>query len=98
MEPVTDTIKNTSENLIKTITETCNQNNNALEQLNKKLLELMIDKGMIAPFLASSLVNLFKPESESQFRLIKDHNSVRMNEFLINTSVPVTLYSNMLNF
>ena len=53
---------------------------------------------MIAPFLASSLVNLFKPESVSQFRLIKDHNSVRMNEFLTNTSVPITLYSKMLTF
>ena len=58
----------------------------------------MNDKGMTAPYLVSSLVNLFKPENKSQFRLIKDLNSTEMNNFLINTSVPVTLYSNMLTF
>ena len=31
----------------------------------------MIDKGMIAPSLASSLVNPFKLENKSQFRLKK---------------------------
>ena len=53
---------------------------------------------MIAPNLASSLVNLFNSESKSQFRLIKDINSTKMNDFLIHTSVPVTLYSNRLTF
>ena len=43
----------------------------------------MNDKGMIAPYLASSLVNLFKPENKSQFRLRKDVNSTKMNDFLI---------------
>ena len=58
----------------------------------------MIDKDMIAPFLASSLANLFEPENRSQFKLIKDQNSIRMNEILMNKSIPVTLYSNMLTF
>ena len=53
---------------------------------------------MIAPYLASSLPNLFKPENKRQFRLIKDLNSVRMNEFSIHGSMPVTLCSNMLTF
>ena len=53
-KPLTDTIKNTSENLTKTITETYINNNKAIENLNKKFLELMIDKGMTAPYLASS--------------------------------------------
>ena len=53
---------------------------------------------MIAPYLASSLLNLFKPENKSQFRLIKDHNSFGMNLFLMNGSIPVTLYSDMLTF
>ena len=51
---------------------------------------------MILSFLASSLVILFKPENKSQFRLIKDLSLTGMNDFLINTSVPVTLYSIML--
>ena len=97
-EHLTDTIKNTSENLTKTITETSINNNKALENLNEKVLELMNDKVMIAPYLASSLVNLFKPENKSQFRLTKDLNSIGMIDFLINTSIPVTLYSNMLTF
>ena len=70
-EPVTNTIKNTSENIAKTITETSINNNKAIENSNKKVLELMNDKGMIAPYLASSLVKLFKPENKSQFKLKK---------------------------
>ena len=58
----------------------------------------MNDKGMIAPYLASSLVNLFKPENKSQFKLTKDLSSTKMNDFKINESIPVTLYSNMLTF
>ena len=38
---------------------------------------------MIAPFLTTSLVNLFRLENTSQIKLIKDHNSNRMNAFLI---------------
>ena len=53
---------------------------------------------MIAPYLASSLVNLFKPENRSQFRFKKDLNSTKMNDFLINGGIPVTLVSNMLIF
>ena len=58
----------------------------------------MNDNGMIAPYLSSSLFNLFKPENKSQFRLTKDHNSIRMNDFKINGGIPVNLYSNMLTF
>ena len=96
-EPLTDTIKNTSENITKTITDTSIKNTKAISDLNEKVLELMNEKGLIAPYLASSLVNLFKPENESQFRLKKDLNSTRMNDFLIN-GIPVTLYSNMSTF
>ena len=53
---------------------------------------------MIAPYFTFSLVHLFKPEIKRQFRLIKDFNSTKMNGFLRNTSIPVTLYSNMLIF
>ena len=58
----------------------------------------MNDKGLIAPYLASSLVNLFKSENKSQFRLTKDLNSTKMIDFLINGGIPVTLFSNMLAF
>ena len=58
----------------------------------------MNDKGVIAPYLAFSLVNPFKPENKSQFISIKDQNSIGMNDFLINGGIPVTLYSNVLTF
>ena len=64
-----------------------------MENLNGKVLEFMNDKVMIAPYLASSLVNLLKPENKSQLKLIKDQNSLRMNNFLITTSIPITLFS-----
>ena len=97
-EPVTKSLENTSENITKTITESSINNNKAISDLNEKVLELMNDKGMIAPYLASSLVNLFKPENKSQFRLRKDPNSTRMNDFLIHGIIPVTPFSNMKTF
>ena len=95
---MTDAIKNTSENITKTLTENSINNNKAIENLNEKILELMNDKGLITPTLASSLVNLFKPENKSQFRLKKDLISTKMNHFMINGGIPVTLVSNMLIF
>ena len=53
---------------------------------------------MIAPYLATSLVNLFKPENKSQIRLRKDLNSTKMNGFLIHGNISVSLYSNMITF
>ena len=97
-EPMTDAIRNTSESVTKTITENSIKNNKTIDNLNEKILEFMNDKGMIAPYLASSLVNLFKPENISEFRLKKYLNSTKMNEFLINKGIPVTLFSNMLTF
>ena len=58
----------------------------------------MDEKGMIAPYLASSLVNLFKPENKSQFRSRKDVNSTKLKEFLIHGNIPVSLHSNMITF
>ena len=97
-KPMTDAIKNTSENITITLTENSININKAIENLNEKNLELMNDKGMISSYLASSLVILFKPENKSQFRIKKDLNSTKMNDFLINGGIPVTLFSNMLIF
>ena len=95
---MTDAIKDTSENLTKTITENSIDNNKAIENLNERILELMNDKGLIAPYFASSLVNLFKPENKVQKRLKKDLNSTKLNVFLINEGKPVTLFSEMITF
>ena len=97
-EPITKSLENTSENITETITESSIENNKALSDLNEKFLELMDEKGLIAPYLASSLVNLFKSENKSQFRLKKDQNSTKINDFLMHGGIPVTLFSNIINF
>ena len=97
-EPLTDTLKKTSENITKTIPENSINNNKAIENLNEKILELMNDKGLIAPYLTTSLVEVFKKDNKSQFRLRKDPNSTKMNDFLIHGTIPVTIFSNMITF
>ena len=47
-EPIIDTMKNTSENIAETLTESSIKNNQALEILNNKLLEIMNDGGILA--------------------------------------------------
>ena len=64
----------------------------------KKILELLNDKGMIAPYLTTSLVEVCKKDKKSQFRLRKDPNSTKMNDFLIHGTIPVTIFSNMITF
>ena len=97
-EPLTDTLKKTSENITKSITENSIKNNKAIENLNDKILELMNDKGKIAPFLASSLVEVFKSDNKSQFRLREDPDSTEINDFLIHGNIPVTIFSKMITF
>ena len=65
---MTDTIKDISENITKTMTETCDKNNTAISHLNENVLELMKDKGMIAPYLTSSLVNLLDLKTTVNFK------------------------------
>ena len=97
-EPVTKSLEKTSQDITKTISETSNKSNQAISDLSEKVLELMINKGMIALYLALSLVDLLKPENKSQFKIIKDQISLRLKVFLVNTSIPFTLYSNILTF
>ena len=97
-EPLTKSLENTSQDITKTITESSIKNNQVIENLNEKVLELMNDKGLIAPYLASPLVEVFKSDYKSQFRLRKDPDSTKMNDFLIHGKIPVTIFSNMINF
>ena len=97
-EPVTKSLENTSEILTKAITESSEENNLALENLNNKLLEIMNDRGILATYLMSPLSKITNPENKSQFRLEKDHNSNRKNDLLMKNKIPITLYGNMLTF
>ena len=94
-EPLTDTIKNTSENITKTITETSITNNKAIENSNNKLLEIMNDRGILASYLRgilasylmSPLSKITNPENTTQFKLVKDHNSNRVNDLLMKNKI-----------
>ena len=52
-EPVTDTIKNTADVLTNTMMLISKENNEALESLNNKLLEILNDRSIIQPYLIS---------------------------------------------
>ena len=46
----------------------------------------------------SPLSRITNPDNISQFRLVKDHNSNRVNDLLMKNKIPITLYGNMLTF
>ena len=97
-EPVTKSLENTSQGITRTITETSVKNNQAIENLDNKLLEIMNDRGIIASYLLSPLAKFFNPENTTQFKSVKDSSSNRVNDLKINNSIPITLYNNILTF
>ena len=82
-EPVTKSLENTSQDITKTITETSIKNNQAIENVNNKLLEIMNDRGILASYLMSPLSEITNPEKSSQFKLVKDPSSNRVNDLKI---------------
>ena len=97
-EPVTETIKDVSEDVTKTMMISSKENNQALENLNNKLLEIMNDRGILATYLMSPLSKITNPELSSQFKLVKDSNSNKVNDLKINKTIPITLHDNLLTF
>ena len=97
-EPVTKSLEKSSQDITKTITESSKENNLALENLNNKLLEIMNDRGIIASYLISPLSKITNPDDTSQFKLVKDSSSNRVNDLKIHNSIPNTLHDNFLTF
>ena len=97
-EPVTKSLENTSEKLTNATTDSSIKNNQAIENVNNKLLEIMNDRGILATYLMSPLSKITNPENKSQFKLLKDHNSNRVNDLLMKNKIPITLYGSMLTF
>ena len=97
-EPVTKSIKDVSEEVTKTMTENSIKNNQALENLYNKLLEIMNDRGILASYLMTLLSKITNLEKTSQFRLVKDSNSNRVNDLKINKTISITLHDNLLTF
>ena len=97
-EPVTKSLENTSQDITKTITETSIKNNQAIDNLNNKLLEIMNYRGILASYLMSLLSKITNPENTTQFKIVKDSSSNRVNDLKIHNSIPIALYVNILNF
>ena len=98
IKPVTKPNKDLSETVTKTKTETSNIYNKALENINNKLLELMNDRGVIASLLIFFSSKITNPEKHTQFRLVNDSSSSRVNDLSIHNTIPITLYNNLLTF
>ena len=97
-EPITNTIKDVSEDVTRTKIENSKENNKAPKCLNNKLLEIMSDRGMIASYLLSPLSKITNLETTTQFKLGKDHNSNRINDLLTHNRIPVALQNNLFTF
>ena len=97
-EPVTKSLEKISQDIAKTITESSIKNNQAIENLNNKLLEIMNDRGILASYLMTPLSKITNPENASQLKFVKDSSSNRVNDLLIYNTIPITLYNNLLTF
>ena len=97
-EPVTKSIKDVSEEVTKTMTENSIKNNQTIENLNNKLLEIMNDTGISATYLMSPLSKIPNLENSSQFKPVEDSNSNRVNDLKLNRTIPITLYNSLLTF
>ena len=98
VEPVTESLESTSQDITKTKTETSIKNNQAIENLNNKLLEIMNDRGKITSYLLFPLSKITNLENTSQFKLIKNSTSNRVNDLKINKTIPFILHDNLLTF
>ena len=96
--PVTDTIKNTSGSLTKNLSESFIKNNQALGNLNNKLVEIMNDRALFATYLMCSLSKITNLEGSIQFKSMKVSSSSRVNDLLVKNTIPITLYNNLLTF
>ena len=97
-EPVTKSLEKTSQDISKTIMEASNNNDEALKNLNNKLLEIMNDRDVLATYLMSPLSKITNPENATQFKLVKDSSSNRVNDLWIHNTIPITLHDNLLTF
>ena len=95
-EPVTKSLENTSQDITKTVTEISIDKNKSLENLNNKLLEIMNDRGILASYSMSPLSKITNPENFSQFKLLKDPNSNRVDNLLVHNTKQIFKYHDAL--
>ena len=92
---VTKSLNDVSE-AAKTMTEASIANNKTLAIINDKLLEIMNDRGSLASCFLSPLSRITNVEHTSQLKLVKDLDSKRDRDLIINRTIQITLYNNLL--
>ena len=97
-EAITKSFNSVYEEVTKTITETSENNNKALENLNDKLLKIMNDRGILASCLMSPLSKIPNLENSTHFELLKDHSSNRVNDLLKHNSIRLSLHYFFVDF
>ena len=97
-ELVSKSFSDFCEDVTKTMMVASEENNNALANLNNKLSNIMNDRGSFASYLVSALSKIINPEHTSQYKLEKVPDFYRMDDLLINKTIPVTLCGNLLTF
>ena len=97
-EPVTKSLENTCQDIIRTITETSSNNNKTIENLSNKLLEIMNDRGILASYMLTPLSKITNPDNSTQFKLVKDFSTNRVIDLLIHNTIPITLHDNLFTF
>ena len=58
----------------------------------------MNDIGIISSYLLSPLAKITNPENTTQFKLVNDSSSNRVNDLKIHNTIPITLHDNLLIF
>ena len=98
LESVTKILKDVSQDVTKTMGGNSKENDRIRTHLNAKPLEIKNARCMIATYLLSPLSKIVNPEHFNQLKLSKYSKSNRVNDLLINKTIPVTLYDNLLTF
>ena len=61
-------------------------------------MEILKVRGTLASCLMSLVSKITTSENTSQFKLVKDSNSNRVSDLLIHSTIPFTLFDNLLTF
>ena len=80
------------------MTETSKMNDNALPNSEDKISGRKNKSGIIAAYFMSLLSKVTNFEHISQFKLVKDPNSKKVNDLSIKRTVAVTVNDNLLSF
>ena len=73
-------------------------NNKTQQNLNDKLLEMLNKRVILASYVLSPFYKINKFEHSSDIELVKNPQWNRVNDLLINKTIPGTPYKNLLTF